>query len=134
MYRLIVLIGLVFVCLGSWISGILGIERKTEVKTAPVNGSLSAVDALGRETVSAGESDKKVGVFYFLWNGEHNLDGPYDVPKICVFTTGEYDHNVLSRGRIREICTAKMYFTAREDGVLALLGENGDVRCYGQIH
>ena len=28
----------------------------------------------------------------------------------------------------------KQYFTAREGGVLALLGENGDIRCYGQIH
>lgn len=56
------------------------------------------------------------------------------MPKICVFTTGEYSHNVLSRQRIREICHATMYFTARDGGILALLGENGDIRCYGQIH
>ena len=82
MYRIIVLIGLVFTYLGSILSGFFGAAKPAEVKTVPVNGSLAAVDALGRETVSAGASDKKVGVFYFLWNGEHNLDGPYDVTKI----------------------------------------------------
>ena len=78
MYR----IGLVFTYLGNILSGFFGAAKPAEVKTVPVNGSLAAVDALGRETVSAGASDKKVGVFYFLWNGEHNLDGPYDVTKI----------------------------------------------------
>jgi len=28
----------------------------------------------------------------------------------------------------------KQYFTARDGGVPALLGQNGDIRCYGQIH
>ena len=50
--------------------------------TVPDTGSLAATDALGRRAVSAGESDKKVGIFYFLWNGEHSKDGPYDVTKI----------------------------------------------------
>ena len=56
------------------------------------------------------------------------------MPKICVFTTGEYSHNVHARERIPEICGSTMYFTARDGGVLALLGKNGDIRCYGQIH
>ena len=38
--------------------------------TVPDTGSFAATDALGRQTVSAGESEKKVGIFYFLWLGE----------------------------------------------------------------
>ena len=49
--------------------------------TADVS-SLAAADALGRQTVSAGESDKKVGIFYFLWLGEHGTGGPYNIPEI----------------------------------------------------
>ena len=58
--------------------------RRNELNARPVdvNGSYSATDALGRKAVSAGESKKKVGIFYFLWNGEHSKDGPYDVTKI----------------------------------------------------
>ena len=32
-------------------------------KTVPETGSLAATDALGRQAVSAGQSDKKVGVY-----------------------------------------------------------------------
>ena len=49
---------------------------------APDTGSLAATDALGRQTVSAGESDKKVGIFYFLWLGEHGTAGPYNITEI----------------------------------------------------
>ena len=48
MYRLFVLIGLVFTYLGSVFSGFFGTAKPAEIKTVPVNGSLSAVDALGR--------------------------------------------------------------------------------------
>ncbi len=40
-------------------------------KHADINGSLACTDALGRSVVSAGESEKLVGVFYFLWQGQH---------------------------------------------------------------
>ncbi|MBQ6163221.1 MAG: hypothetical protein IJK23_01970 [Clostridia bacterium] len=50
--------------------------------TVADTGSLAATDSLGRQAVSAGESEKKVGIFYFLWNGEHSQSGPYDVTKI----------------------------------------------------
>jgi len=47
------------------------------------NGSLGGVDALGREVVSSGgTNEKQVGVFYFLWLGEHGTGGPYDNTKI----------------------------------------------------
>ncbi len=46
-----------------------------------------ATDALGRvvstnEKVGAPRKDKFVGVFYFLWLGEHGTGGPYDISKI----------------------------------------------------
>ena len=46
--------------------------------TVPDTGSLAATDSLGRQAVTAGESEKKVGIFYFLWLGEHGTSGPYN--------------------------------------------------------
>jgi len=46
-----------------------------------------ATDALGRklsthEQVGPPRAGKFVGIFYFLWMGQHGTDGPYDVTKI----------------------------------------------------
>jgi len=46
-----------------------------------------ATDALGRvvrtyPAVSAPRSDRTMGLFYFLWHGEHIQGGPYDVTRI----------------------------------------------------
>ena len=46
-----------------------------------------ATDALGRalptfETTGPPRGDKQIGVFYFLWNGRHGDEGPFDVNKI----------------------------------------------------
>lgn len=46
-----------------------------------------ATDALGRvvatnEKVGPPRKDKFVGVFYFLWLGEHGTDGPFDISRI----------------------------------------------------
>ena len=79
MYQLLVKLGLVFTLLWNICFGAC-LPVRTE--TAAENGSLAAVDALGRSVVSAGESEKQVGVFYFLWNGEETVSGPYDVTKI----------------------------------------------------
>ncbi len=48
---------------------------------------LAAIDALGRRTpdgatVPAPRKDRLVGMFYFLWLGEHGRHKPYDVSKI----------------------------------------------------
>lgn len=52
-------------------------------KTAEVNGSLSCTDALGRQVTSSyGESEKSVGVFYFLWHAQHGSDRIIDNSKI----------------------------------------------------
>jgi hypothetical protein len=47
----------------------------------------AATDGLGRklpsyEEVGPPRTGKYVGIFYFLWLGEHGTDGPYDVSKI----------------------------------------------------
>ena len=46
-----------------------------------------ATDALGRQLPDYGEcglpkENKYVGIFYFLWHGEHGTDGPYDITKV----------------------------------------------------
>ena len=52
-----------------------------------VNGTYGGVDDLGRVLISDNEAGtkkngKEVGIFYFLWQGEHGTDGPYDNSKI----------------------------------------------------
>lgn len=62
----------------------------TEPKYSEVNGALGGIDALGRSldidlglrSARADGSGRKVGIFYFLWQGEHGTDGPYDNNKI----------------------------------------------------
>ncbi len=50
---------------------------------APVNGSLTCSDSLGRSvTSSCGESEKLVGVFYFLWHGQHGSNRIIDNTKL----------------------------------------------------
>ena len=49
--------------------------------------TLVATDGLGRTLPTAAECGppkpgKQVGIFYFLWLGEHAGDGPWDVTKI----------------------------------------------------
>ena len=51
------------------------------------NGPLMAIDGLGRavsdaEGYIARREDKLVGMFYFLWLGEHGKHRPYDISKI----------------------------------------------------
>lgn len=53
---------------------------------ASKNGALSVTDALGRkatlDNISHPLNNKDVGLFYFLWEGQHGTDGPYDNDKI----------------------------------------------------
>lgn len=54
-----------------------------EEETAEINGSLSCTDALGREVTSSyGKNEKLVGVFYFLWQGQHGRDRIIDNSKL----------------------------------------------------
>ncbi len=60
----------------------------TNQNFSKVNGSLAGVDDLGRElpmndTVpNSREGERYVGLFYFLWQGQHGTGGPYDNSKI----------------------------------------------------
>lgn len=49
---------------------VIGPGEPTET-TVAVNGSLACTDSLGRNTVTAGASEKLIGAFYFLWHGQH---------------------------------------------------------------
>lgn len=48
--------------------------------------NLAGRDHLGRELVSAseagGEKGRQVGLFYYLWHGQHGTQGPFDVSKM----------------------------------------------------
>lgn len=53
-----------------------------------VNGLFGGVDDLGRKlssdtNVPEIRKDRKVGIFYFLWIGEHGTSGPYDISAIA---------------------------------------------------
>ncbi len=63
------------------INSITGVGTITE-KPADINGSLACTDALGRSVVCAGESEKLVGVFYFLWQGQHGSTRIIDNSKL----------------------------------------------------
>ncbi len=63
------------------INSITGVGPITE-KPADINGSLACTDALGRSVVSAGKSEKLVGVFYFLWHGQHGSTRIIDNSKL----------------------------------------------------
>lgn len=63
------------------INSITGVGTITE-KPANINGSLACTDTLGRSVVSAGESEKLVGVFYFLWHGQHGSTRIIDNSKL----------------------------------------------------
>ena len=53
-----------------------------------VDGAYYAVDDLGRVVATDSEAgeprDRKVGIFYFLWQGQHGTSGPYDNYKIVL--------------------------------------------------
>lgn len=51
-----------------------------------VDGSYGGIDALGRVLSLDGQvsapREKKVGIFYFLWHGQHGTTGPYNIYEI----------------------------------------------------
>jgi len=71
-----------FISISMLISNTWGLNGKGEI-ALNMNRSLGCVDSLGRDVLSStGSSEKQVGIFYFLWQGEHGTDGPYDNSKI----------------------------------------------------
>ncbi len=76
--RAITAIWLAFMTLINCMTGVGNIETTP----AQVNGSLVCTDSLGRNIVTAGESEKLVGVFYFLWHGQHGSNRIIDNSKL----------------------------------------------------
>ncbi len=83
--RIISLLTAVFCFFFSFIFGHDG-RQKYIGEYSPVNGALAGTDDLGREIPTDSfrliQSGKTVGIFYFLWQGEHGTGGPYDNSKI----------------------------------------------------
>jgi len=57
--------------------------KRYEGPFSEVNGAYGGVDDLGRKLAGSSEvgetkKDRHVGLFYFLWMGEHGATGPYD--------------------------------------------------------
>ena len=76
--RIITAIWLAFMTLINSFTGV----GTMKVNPAQINGSLVCTDALGRSIVTAGESEKLVGVFYFLWHGQHGSNRIIDNSKL----------------------------------------------------
>lgn len=59
---------------------------KYEGPYSEIDGAYYAVDDLGRVVATDSDAgalrDRKVGIFYFLWQGQHGTDGPFDNYKI----------------------------------------------------
>ena len=83
-WRVITAVALCFIALFG-----LFFQRPQVTAIVEKNGSLAGVDALGRQTTSAGKSDKQVGLFYFVWAWD--TGGPYDNTKIVAADPGATD-------------------------------------------
>ena len=61
---------------------------KYEGPYSEVDGAYYAIDDLGRVIATDADAeaprDRKVGIFYFLWQGQHGTAGPYDNYKIVL--------------------------------------------------
>lgn len=62
--------------------------KRYEGPYSDVDGAYYAVDSLGRVVATDSEAgqlrERYVGIFYFLWQGQHGTDGPYDNYKIVL--------------------------------------------------
>lgn len=54
-------------------------------------------------------------------------------PKVCVVTNRFENIDRKTLARFERICRPSFYITGKENGVLAILGDNADVTCYGAI-
>ncbi len=55
-------------------------------------------------------------------------------PSVCVVTNKYKSVDMITLSRINRICRPDIYITGREDGVLALLGDNGEIKYYNKLH
>jgi hypothetical protein len=66
---------------------VTGISAKADSYRDLYADTWAAADALGRQLPGYEEcgplkENKKVGIFYFLWLGQHSKDGPYDITRL----------------------------------------------------
>ena len=56
------------------------------------------------------------------------------MPELCVITNGKGNADAGTLKRIIRTCRHKnIYTTGNENGVLAVIGSDGDIRCFGNI-
>ena len=55
-------------------------------------------------------------------------------PKTCVVTNKLKNVDMVTLSRITRICHPDILVTGKEDGVLALLGDNGNIEYFGNLH
>lgn len=68
-------------------TAVLSVALAGGAREIPANGSnLGGIDHLGRPLPTAREAGpangRQVGLFYYLWLGQHGTQGPYDISKI----------------------------------------------------
>lgn len=83
----------------------------------------------------------QIGKVDLLKVGHHGTEGSSTEgflrtlsPRICVFTAYRKAYNQTTRRNLMRICHPEMYFTTEENGVLATIGDNGEITCQGQLH
>ena len=83
-----------------------------------------------------------IGKVHLLKPGHHCLAGSSTEdfiktlhPEACVVTNDGKTVDTETLARIVKICrTSRVYMTGNEDGVLAVIGDNGDISYYGHIY
>ena len=82
----------------------------------------------------------QIGKIDLLKVGHHSYSGSSSAkfirtlsPKVCVITNRFESMDRKTLSRIERICSPLFYSTGKENGVLAVLGDNGDITYYGQI-
>lgn len=94
-------------------------------------------DLTGDETRLA----PKIGKVDMLKVGHHSYAGSSTKkfvkalsPDICVITNKHDYVDRITLARFERICKPTFLTTDKENGVLAVIGDNGKIDCYGQIH
>lgn len=92
----------------------------------------------------SGDEDRlapQIGEVHLLKVGHHSNEGSSTKnfiktlsPEICVITNRHDYVNRMVLMRIERICKPMFYTTDKENGVLAVIGDNGKIDCYGQTH
>ena len=82
----------------------------------------------------------QIGKVDLLKVGHHSYGGSSSAgfirtlqPRVCVITNNFESADRRTLVRFERICQPSFCITGRENGVLAVLGDDGEITCYGQI-